>query len=135
MPEYLLTFPDCLYSSPPCICQHDQPCVQFIWLFQVPNFRVQCIFTGSQPPPTPSPNASTQPRNLGSPMTNSFIVVGSCAASFSNVLQSRNDCFLVRKYFHQTIHSFTYRIFKIGVINFFPVGTAVAACRIFQSIF
>ena len=87
-------------------------------------------FTGSQPPPTPSPDASTQPRNSGSPMTNYFTVVGSREPSFSSILQSQNTCFATGKYFYQTIHGFTWRILLIGVIKLFPVGTAVAACRI-----
>ena len=88
-------------------------------------------FPGIQPPPTPSPDASTQPRNSGSPMTNSFAIVGSRSASFSSVLQSWNSCFLDSKYFHRTICGFTCSILLIGFINFFPVGTAVAACQIF----
>ena len=64
-------------------------------------------------------------------MTNSFAVVGSRAASFSSVLQCRNSCFADGKYIHRILRSFTYRILLIGVINFFPVGTAVAVCRIF----
>ena len=92
-------------------------------------------FSGIQPPPTPSPNASTHPINSGSPMTNSFAVIGSRAASFSSVLQSRNACFAAGKYFQQTIRGFTCRILLIGVFKYFPVGTAVAACHIFQSVF
>ena len=64
-------------------------------------------------------------------MTNSFDVVGSRAVSFSSVIQSRNAWFSAGKSFHQTICGFTCRIFLIGVINFFPVGTAVTTCRIF----
>ena len=88
-------------------------------------------FPGIQPPPAPSPDASTHPRNSGSSVTNYFSVVGSRAASFSSFLQYCNFCFKTGNYFHQTIRGFTCRIFLIGVINFFPVGTAVAACRIF----
>ena len=88
-------------------------------------------FTGIQPHTTPSTDASTHPINLGSPMTNSFAIVGSCAASFSTVLQYWNACFAAGKYFRRTIRSFTCSIFLIGVIKFFPVGTAIAACRIF----
>ena len=58
-------------------------------------------------------------------MTNSFAVVGSRAASFSSA------CFVDRKYFHLTIRGFTCKIMIIDDINYFPVGTAVAACRIF----
>ena len=47
-------------------------------------------FPCSQLTPTPSPDASAQPRNSGSPMANYFAVVGSHAASLSSVLQSRN---------------------------------------------
>ena len=47
-------------------------------------------FPGSQPPPTPSLDASTKPRNLGSTITNSFAVVGSCADLFISFIQSRN---------------------------------------------
>ena len=68
-------------------------------------------FPDSQPPPTPSADASTQTRNLGSPMTNSFAVVGSRVASFSIVLQYRNSCFVAGKYFHQNIHGFTCKFF------------------------
>ena len=88
-------------------------------------------FPGSQPPPTPSPYASIQPRNSGSPMTNSFAVFDSRAASFISVLQSWNACFAAGKSFHQTICGFTCRIFSIGVIKYYPVGTAVVACRLF----
>ena len=88
-------------------------------------------FTGRQPPPIPSPYESTQPSNLRSPMTNSFAVVGSRAASFGSVIQSWNVYFASGKYFHRTICCFTCRILLIEVINLFPVGTAVAACRIF----
>ena len=88
-------------------------------------------FPGSQPPPTPSPYASTQPRNSGSPMTNSFALVGSCAYSFNSVLQSWNACFAAGIFFHWTIHGFSWTIFLIGVIKKIPVGTSVSACRIF----
>ena len=64
-------------------------------------------FPGSQSPPTPSMDASTQPRNSGSPLTNSFAVVGSRASYFSSILQSQNSCFTAGKYFHQTIRGFT----------------------------
>ena len=97
------------------------------------NYKRQIVgpsasFTGSQPPPT---DASTQPRNSGSSTTNSFAVVGSCAASFRSVLQSQNACFDAEKYSHRNIRGFTCSILLIGVINFFLVGTTVAACRIF----
>ena len=72
-------------------------------------------FPGSQPPPTPSTDADTQPRNLGSPMNNYFNVVGSCASYFRNVIQSRNACFAAGKYSHQNICSFTCRILLFGV--------------------
>ena len=94
-------------------------------------FGSSASFPGSQSPPTPSPYASTQPISSGSPMNNSFDVVGSREASFSSVIQSRNACFASGKSFHQTISGFTCRILLIGVIKFFPVGTAVAACQIF----
>ena len=51
------------------------------------------VLSCSQPPPTPSPDASTQPINLGCPMINYFAVVSSCTDSFSSVLQSRNSWF------------------------------------------
>ena len=76
-------------------------------------------FTGSQPPPAPSPEASTQPRKSGSPMTNSFAVVGSRAGYFSSVLQSRNACFAAGKSSHLTIRGSTCRILLIGIIDFF----------------
>ena len=57
-------------------------------------------FPGSQPPPTPYPDASTQPINLGSPMTNSFAVIGSRAVFFSSFLQSWNACSAAGKYFY-----------------------------------
>ena len=41
-------------------------------------------FPGNQPPPTPSPDAYTQPRNSGSPMTNSFAIIGSREAYFKH---------------------------------------------------
>ena len=88
-------------------------------------------FPGSQPPPTPSTDADTQPRNLGSPMNNYFNVVGSCASYFRNVIQSRNACFAAEKSFRRTILGFTCSIVLIGVINFFTVGNAVSACQIF----
>ena len=81
-------------------------------------FGSSASFPGIQPPPTPSPDASTQHRNLGSPMTNSFYVVGSREASFSSVLQSQNACFVAGKYFHRNICGFTCRILLIGVIIF-----------------
>ena len=56
-------------------------------------FGTSASFPGSQLLPTTSPDASTQPRNLGSPVTNSFDVVGLRAASFSSVLQYWNACF------------------------------------------
>ena len=68
-------------------------------------------FPNSQPPPTPSPDSSTQTRNSGYPMTNYFAVVGSRAAYFSSFLQYRNYCFTADKYFHRTIRGFTCRIF------------------------
>ena len=83
-------------------------------------------FPGSQPPPTHSPDASTQPINLGSPMNNSFSIVGSRAVSFSSGLKSQNVCFAA------AIRGFTCRILFINVIKSFPFGTAVAACRIFR---
>ena len=92
-------------------------------------------FPGGQPPPTPSPDASNKHINLGPLMTNYFAVVGSRSPPFSSVLQYWNACFEAGKPFHQTIRGFTCRIVFIGVIKIFPVGTAVAACRIFQSIF
>ena len=87
-------------------------------------------FPGSQPPKTPYLDASTHPRNSGSPMTNSFAVVGSRAYSFSSVIQSQNSCFAARKSFHQNICGFACRILLIGIINFSRVGTTVAACCI-----
>ena len=92
-------------------------------------------FPGNQPPPTPSPEASTHPRNSGSPMTNSFAVVGSRAASLSSVLQSRKACFADGKSRHRTIFGFTCKIRLIGVIKLMPAGTGVAACRIFPMSF
>ena len=86
-------------------------------------------FPCSQLPPTPYPDASTQPRNPGSPMTNSYDDVGSRVASFSRVLQSWNACFVAGKYFHRTIYGFTCRILLIGVIIFF-FRTAGDACHI-----
>ena len=83
-------------------------------------------FTVSRPPPTPSPDAYTQTRNSGSHMTNSFAVIGSCAASFSSVLQSQNSSFSAGKTFTQTIRGFTCRICFIGVIKKNLVGNAVA---------
>ena len=76
-------------------------------------------FPGSQPPPTPSLDASTQPRNLGSPMTIYFAILCSCSASFSSILQSQNSCFAAGKCFHQTIRGFTFRILLIGIIDCF----------------
>ena len=57
-------------------------------------------FLGNQTPSIPSPDASTQPRYLGYPMTNSFSVVGSREYSFCSVLQYQNACFAAGKYFH-----------------------------------
>ena len=62
-------------------------------------------------------------------MTNSLGVFGSCAASFSSVLHSRNACFVAGKYFHKNIHGFTCRILLIGVINFFPLGLLLLHVR------
>ena len=84
-------------------------------------------FTVSQQHPTSSSDESTQARNSGSPMTNSSAVLDTCADSFSRVFQSQNAYFAAGKYFHQNIHS----LLLIDVINFPPVWTAVAACRIF----
>ena len=131
MSEAFLPFLDRLYPSPPpgfvgvISLAHN-----FFGHFMCQIVGSSAYFPGCQPPPTPSPDASTQPRNPGSPMTNYFSTVGSRADSFSSVLQSQNSCFAAGKYFHQTIRGFTRRILLIGVINFFPVGTAVAACRI-----
>ena len=66
-------------------------------------------FPGSQPPPTPSPDTSTQPINSGSPMKDSFAVVGSRAAFFRSVLQYRNACFAAGKSLYRTIRGFTCR--------------------------
>ena len=76
-------------------------------------------FPGSQPPPTPSLDASTQPRNSGSPMTNSFAIVCSRAASFRSIFQYLNSCFAAGKSFHQTIRGFTFRNLSIGIIDCF----------------
>ena len=92
-------------------------------------------FPGIQPPPTPYPDASTQPRNLGSPITNSFAVVGSCADSFSSVLQYRNAWFADGKSFHRTICGFPWRILLIGVINFFPLGLLLLHVGFFNQFF
>ena len=92
-------------------------------------------FPGIQQPPTPSPDASTKPRNPGSPMTNSFALVGSHAASSSSILQSWNSSFASQKSFYQIIRGFTCRDLLIGVIKNISVGTAVAECRILHSIF
>ena len=92
-------------------------------------------FPGSQPLPTPSPDASTQPRNMGSPMTNSYAVVGSCEDSFGIILQSRNACFSCGKSFHKTIHGLTCRILLIGVIIFFPLVLLLLHVGFFQSVF
>ena len=70
-------------------------------------FGSSASFSGGQPPPTPSPGASIQPRKSGSPMINYFVVVCSRAASFSIVIQSRNAYFAYGKYFYQTICGFT----------------------------
>ena len=92
-------------------------------------------FPGSQPPQTPSTDASTQPRNSGSPMTNSFAVISSRAYSFSSVLKYQNACHSFGKYFHQTIRGFTCRFFLISVIDFFPLGLLSLHVRFFQSVF
>ena len=103
------------------MCWSYQPSTQLLWPLQAPNCWFQCIFSGIQPPPTPSSDEYNQPRNLGSPMTNPFAVVGSHAASFSSVLQSWNVYFAAEKSFHQTICGFTCKILLIGVIYVFPL--------------
>ena len=92
-------------------------------------------FPGSQPPPTPFLDVSNQPINYGSPMTNSFDLVGSRAASFRSVLQSHNACFAARKYFHRNICGFTCSILFIGVIKNFPFGLLLLHVGFFQSVF
>ena len=92
-------------------------------------------FPGIQPPPITSPDASTQPRNSGSPMTNSFAVVGSRAVSFIGVLHSQNACFAAGRYLHRTIRGFTCRILLIGVINIFPLVLLLLYVGFFQYFF
>ena len=92
-------------------------------------------FPVSQPPLTPSSDASTHPKISGSPMTNSFAVVGLHAASFSSVLQSRNACFAAGKYYHRDISGFTCRIFLIGILKNILLVPLLLYVRVFQSIF
>ena len=84
-------------------------------------------FPSSQPPPTPSSDSSTQPRNKGV-SHEQFL----CRRWFMCIfLQQRSpvsECLLFR---WEIFRVFNCRIFLIGVIYFFPVGNAVAAGRIF----
>ena len=98
-------------------------------------FGSSASFTSFQTLPTPSPDASTHPRNSGSPMTNYFSVVGSRVASLISVLHSRNACFAAGKYFHQTFRGFTFRILLIGVIKIFLLGLMLLHVGFSQSIF
>ena len=50
-------------------------------------FGSSAFFTVSQPHPTTCLDASTQPRNYGSPLNNYFYVIGSHSAYFRSIIQ------------------------------------------------
>ena len=118
MTEAFLPFTDRLYQFLPGFVGFISLEHNFFGHSKRQTVGFSAYFLGIQPLPTPSPDAYTQPRNLGSPVTNSFVFVGSSTSSFSSVLQSMNACFAAGKSFHQTIHGFASSILLIGVISF-----------------
>ena len=124
-----------IYKPPPGFVGVISPSCNFFGHSKRQNVGSSAYFTGSQLHKIPSPDEFTQTRNLGSPMTSYFSVVGSCEASFRSVLQSWNAYFAAGKSFHQTICGFTCRILLIGVINFSPSGLLLLHVEFFQSFF